>query len=287
MLSGTREGSDIGVSLTDDGGQILVVTNSDGTPALSIGIEGLGDNPIIDATIDGAGDQTILLRDAAGASFSFGLKNVPDDADVDFAAREDGTVEVDVVDSTGEAAGVSILASDVFRAFGITVTYDEPPDGGAATSRVIPGFAGLEDEQGLGGSVTLAATGLTTTSVVSVDLSYTDADLSSAGITEADLRLHRFNTSKGEFEPAGENDRGARAPSGVLGDYGVDTSGNGAWAEVTALGQFVVGVPKVTQGEVEVIPGCAGGGLCGTMGIICLPACFAGLVGMKRRVRRR
>ena len=40
---------------------------------------------------------------------------------------------------------------------------------------------------------------------------------------------------------------GDSAPTGTLGDYGVQTSANSCWAEVSSFGRFAVGVPPAAE----------------------------------------
>ena len=114
-----------------------------------------------------------------------------------------------------------------------------------------------------------------------------------AEINEADLRILRLNEDTNEFEPPGASDVGTGAPTGVLGDYGVQMEFNTAWAEVDTLGTFAVGVP---EGETVIEPppeqpvtGVCGAGAapCGVVGMINWFGMISGLFLMRTRFRRR
>ncbi|NLX12655.1 MAG: hypothetical protein GXY44_03245 [Phycisphaerales bacterium] len=69
-------------------------------------------------------------------------------------------------------------------------------------------------------------------------MAYRDSDWS--GGAASDLRLLHWNEATGRYEYAGINDLGIAAPTGILGDYGVDIETNTVWAEVEELGTFTV-----------------------------------------------
>ena len=73
---------------------------------------------------------------------------------------------------------------------------------------MLPVSKAFEDEQSLGGSVTIDATGLNEGSEIVVALDYTDADVTEAGVTESDFTAYVLNTTSGEYEAPGTNDLG-------------------------------------------------------------------------------
>ncbi len=104
------------------------------------------------------------------------------------------------------------------------------------------------------------------------------------------VRLCRYSEELGRFVDAGTNDIGVGQSTGVLGDVGVDTSGNAAWAVVSRPGVFAVGIPE------DKLADPTGGqrqpALCGSMGIACIPAFWFSLMlfryyGRDSRTARR
>jgi hypothetical protein len=109
------------------------------------------------------------------------------------------------------------------------------------------------------------------------------------GTNEASLRLCRLNPATGIFEAAGERDVGDVTPTGVLGDYGIDTGKNATWAEVDVLGTFAIGVPDPRPAVYldPVLSLMFRMPVCGILWATSLCGTFAGLVGMKLSLRRR
>ncbi len=283
-VSGVDDGSAMDLNFEEDGSQTLTVNNTDGTQAISMNVSGSGTGSEIAVAIDDSGDQTVTVTDSDGGDYIVDLNDLPTAADVNFQIDNQGGASVEVTDPSGDAPNTFLAASNVGSSVTFDVTYDAAPDVQAA--RILPGFPGFENEETLGGSVTLDATGLTTESIITVALTYFEADLNN--IREADVRIQRLNVASGEYEITGDFDAGSSAPTGSLGDYGVDTTNNFAWVETNTLGKFAAGVPRVAQADGgAAMPTCGGGGLCGSMGMLCLPLAFFSLMGLKTTTRRR
>ncbi len=289
VVAGLEEDGDIALSIDENGDQKLVLTNSEGKKALNLQVAGLGDGADIDVTIDDQGNQMVVLTGAGGSTVTLDANSLPEGATLRFSTTDDGAVAVSVTDETGESIDVNIETSGAGDNVVFTITYNTAP----ASAKVVTGFEGFEDDQSLGGSVTINATGLNEGAEIVVSLDYTDADVTEAGVTESDLRAYVLNTTSGEYEAPGANDKGDTEATETLGDYGVDTSINSAWAVVDTLGTFAVGVPKA---EVTPTPtptptpntGLCGSGVapCGAAGIVSWLAMLAGFITLKRRVRR-
>ena len=285
-LDGVGEGFEINVAIGDDGDQTLMVTSPDGSEVLDFSVAGLGAGVQISASIEANGDQTVVVSGESGPTFTLDLNALPEASQVEITVNDDGSLRVDVTDPAGEAVDVSIVASAVGEQVVFHITYNDTTPIDGANLRLVGSLPGFENNESLGGSVTINATGLVDDAAITVSLTYADSDL--AGIAERDLRLLKRNAGTGTFELPGTNDVGVSATTGVLGDFGVNTAENSAWAEVSELGTFAVGVPALSPTDRTDELGCAaGGGLCGTMGMIPLTLTVCGLIGLRRRGRRR
>jgi hypothetical protein len=306
MVDGLDQGADIALTIDEQGDQSLVLTNADGSEALSLDVEGLGEGATVDVSIDEAGDQTVVLSGAGGSTTTLDLNSLPPSSNVVFTTDDAGNVTVSVNNESGEAVDVTIVTTGTGDDVTFVITYNAAPPTDLGGARIIPGFEGFVNTETLGGSVTVSASGLSLQSVVTMQLQYEDADLTN--INEDDLRLLRLNTESGTFEAPGTNDVGVSPGTGVLGDYGVDTPVNSAWAEVSTLGTFAVGLPQtadVPPGQ-DVPPGddddgedgeepppdeptiCgAGAAPCGVVGMINWFLMVSGLFLMRARFRSR
>jgi len=147
--------------------------------------------------------------------------------------------------------------------------------GGSCDAEYVPGgFAALGDTTGLpAGAPCLEAT-LDISNfddggdgVASLLFHYSDAELADAGILdESALRMYWWDGDSWEFDGTGTFYAGA--PTGVLGDYGVNTAGNYAWINVDHGSEWALSVPEPS-----------------TLGLLCMGA--AGLLACVGRRRRR
>jgi FKBP-type peptidyl-prolyl cis-trans isomerase 2 len=284
-VEGLGAGATLDVTLDAEGDQTLVLTDAGGSEALTLDVEGVGSGADVDVTIDAQGDQTVVVTSSDGSKVTLDLNSLPAGSDVKLTKDAAGNLTVTVTDASGEAVDVAIDTSGSTGNVVFTVTYNAP----AASSKLVTGFPGLKDEQSLGGSVVITATGLTEGSVVTVALTYDDADLT--GLVEADLRLVKLNGGTGVYEAAGTNDVGDQAPTGVLGDYGVNTATNTAWAEVSSFSTFAVGILAVASEDPTLqrwlLQSFCGIPMCGLAGFATVPITCIGLLGMKLEMRRR
>ena len=90
------------------------------------------------------------------------------------------------------------------------------------------------------------------TFVATVILCYSEEML--GDLDENELRLHIFNEETGEWELAGTNDVGVSAPTGIVGDYGIDPISNCVWVVLDHLTLFAAGVPLPIPPEPEPEP---------------------------------
>lgn len=297
VVDGVAKGTRVNVSIDDNGAPSITLSNPDGSQTLDLTASGFGHGSKIVLSIDEAGNPMIVITDAAGFTTTLDLNSPPQNAAVRVSTDSPGNVSVGVANDAGDAPDVSIVASGVEGDVVFTVTFNAAP-GNLATAKIVSGLSGFQDGKSLGGSVTIAASGLAEGGVVAVALTYEDADL--AGINEADLRLLRLNESSGAFEPPGTRDVGDMAPTGVAGDWGYDSEKNSAWAVVSELGTFAVGVPEsasappeddasdtgLSDDELEAIPELtqcgAGAAPCGALGLTQSFLMVAGLAAIRR-----
>ncbi len=143
-------------------------------------------------------------------------------------------------------------------------------------------------------SVTIEAMGLLEGALMTVELEYWESD--HAGGDVSDLRLHRLHDETGEYVPAGTNHVGDEHPSDAvryLGDHGHCSRITHVWARVDTLGTFAVGIAEletlpltIGAGDTTGAGGCeAGGGMCGALGMLCLPMTALTMIAMRRRTR--
>lgn len=279
-------GQSASLIVDETGTSQITVENADGTDAALVVITSPADGGEINLAIDESGDVSLLLTDDYGALLSFDVTSPPLGTTLHVARDDANGVRVAVTDPTNDLIGVSFAATEAANEVFLTITYDELPDDGA--ERITPLFPGLANEDALGGSVTIAASGMSPESVMTLIFSYNPADL--VGMNERELRVHRFTNSTGAFEPVGENNRGEGSPTDALGDYGVDTAAHTAWAVVNKLGSFAVGVSDGTLplgiADEPTDGGGASGTICGPIGMICpLFTCLA-LAQMRSRRRQ-
>lgn len=289
-IEGLEEGTTVALETDENGDSTLTLTDSEDNDVFSLAVEGAGEGVEIAVVVNEDGDQAVVMTAADGSAVRLNMFSLPEGSNVTVQTNEDGDVTVAVTDESGEVVDVTIEATGAGDDVTFNVTYNIVDVD--AAGRVIPGFPGFENEETLGGSITITATGLPEDSVVTVALTYDDADLT--GIDEADLRVQKLNKDTGLYEPAGNNDVGVGEPTGVLSDYGVDTDTNSAWAGVSTLGTFAVGVPDNSAYQ-EVVPdgtgtaanqACgAGAAPCGTTGMVTWFMMVSGLVAMRRRYR--
>jgi|GEM_PF-4239011 len=282
QVDGLGTGAGIDVTLDESGDQTVVLTSAVGNEALSLAVNGIGAQAKIDVTIDENGDQVVVVTASDGSAITLDLNALPQGCDVAITKDAAGNVTVNVTDETGQAVDVVIEASGTDNDVAFTVTYNPDPTTSAA-ARMVSGFTGMKDGQSFGGSVTISATGLTASSVITVALTYEDADLS--GVDETALRLFKLNTQTSLYELAGTADVGASTPTGTLGEYGVDTDTNSAWAEVATLGTFAIGLPEGAD-SLPTTPSCFPAG-CGTVGLANMLLFISGMVAIRHRHRRR
>ncbi len=269
----------------DDGGiQTVTVLDSAGDDAFSVVASGYSGNASIDLGLGDDGVVSLLVSASSGSDVSADLSNLPIQADVNVTLVDNDSVTVQASDSSGDLISPSVLISGAGSSVGVSIAYDALPQERDA-GRITPLFPGLVEENALGGSVTISASGLTVDSVVVVALEYSEGDVSS--IDEAKLRVLRFANETGRYESVGSNDRGVGTPSMIPGDFGVDAESNTVWAVVASFGSFVAGVPDNTLSATIVEEGSDGGmtstGICGAVGAVCFPLTMLTLLGMRRR----
>lgn len=295
VLAGIEQGAALDLFVAVDGDQTIAITDADGLNILTLLVKGGTGHSEIRLTIDNDGNQDVAVNGDDGSSIVLDLNAVAQSATVGVGSDDQGNASLSVSHGTGENMDMFLTMSNTLTVVTFGVTYDEDPPANPS-ARIITGFPGLQDEESLGGSVTLSASGLTDESIISMALTYEDSDLQ--GLNETDLRLHRFNPESDLYEPAGTSDVGVGVPTGVLGDYGVEVASNSAWAEVASLGKFAIGVPVSMQLQLDddeiVTPlddtgpaACGAGGMCGALGLITMPMSYLGLIGLRRSMRRR
>lgn len=121
---------------------------------------------------------------------------------------------------------------------------------GEAHAGVIVGFAG---GVGLARSVTIHCDLPAESFVALIEVYYTDEEV--AGLNETQLRLFRWNEAEQQWKLTGTMDRGASAPTGQLGDHGVDIASNRVWAIVDRFSEFSIGLTETSpSGEVPDVP---------------------------------
>ncbi|MBI4719060.1 MAG: hypothetical protein HY763_14740 [Planctomycetes bacterium] len=289
------------LAVDGDGVQTVTVRNADGGVAARLAVAPGWASRGIDLTVDDFGDFELALSAAEPPAATINLEALPEAAQVSVSGGGTGApaISVAVSDPNGERVGAALAITTIEDASGISIVYDVLPEDLAAaeaaddeggTGRVTPLFPGLAEEHALGGSVTLAASGVAVDGVMVVSLAYNPDDVSADD--EPALRLHRFSNAAGAYQPVGSNDRGVGAATVTPGDYGVDTTAHAAWAVVDQLGSFAVGIPDST------LPSTIDGGdddavatptalvprgrLCGVPGVLGFAATFLSLLALRR-----
>lgn len=142
----------------------------------------------------------------------------------------DGQCSLTLTPNSGQGSGHSIAAI---------------ANSGAATQ----GYQGFYNGLGLTGSVTVATDLADGTFVSTIRVGYDPTSLAAAGIYHPEgLSLMIWNAAANSWVPAtgtnvssGANNVGVSAPTGILGDYGVDTAHNFVWAVVDHHSQYAIG----------------------------------------------
>jgi hypothetical protein len=162
----------------------------------------------------------------------------------------DGDFDVTLEDADGNVLGAIVMTG---AGPGQTVTYElieGDPDTGA------PGeeggtFAGFADGVALGRTLVVSSSATPGSYVVTLSLTFTAQELAAAGIEPADVEIHYLDPTQppapGQWVPAGGSDRGESAPTGIVGDSGYITDGDGSvtfWVIVDHLSVFAVGKPE-------------------------------------------
>lgn len=281
------------LSVAGDGSKNVVVEDADESTALTLSITGRADENDIELRVSAERDVTLTLNYESGETVTAALTAQPDGAAMHVEVDADGGFTVAVTDATGDRVGVSFGMTAAEASSSISITWDDLPaeENTDSEGRITPRFPGFLNEDALGGSVTLGATGATSESAMILSLFYADADVEN--LDETELRVHRFENSTGAFEPVGSNQRGIGAAGGAVGDFGVDGDGNAAWCVTDQLGTFAVGVtddtlPAIVEDDDLGGNGLGGstGGICGAVGTVGLVPMLLGLVAMRpRRVR--
>lgn len=167
-----------------------------------------------------------------------------------------GTATLAVEADNGEpAARVSITGGQAGQS--VTVAVHEGDEAG------MHGFAGFAGGLGISKSMVISSALPSGSFAAVVELYYTDAEL--GALEEAELRLFRFNSATSQWELAGTNDVGVSAPTGNVGDYGVDPANNRVWAVVDHFSQFAAGKADVAELDLNNLPGPIRCGACGTL----------------------
>lgn len=277
------------LSVAGEGARQIVVNDDDGVVALVLNLTGRGAAHEIDLRVTAERDATLTLRYESGESMTLALTRQPNGAEVAMHVEDDGSLTVIVTDPSAERIGVSVALTGLESSSGLSVAYDELPAESDEQPRVTPHFPGFQNEEAVGGSVTLSALGMGPAGVAVVSLHYPESD--AANLEESRLRVHRFENSAGAFVAAGTNNRGLGAASERLGDFGVDPDNNTAWCVVDRLGTFAVGVPAATlpatveeDGEGNGLGG-SSRGPCGVLGSLGILPIVLGLAVIRPRHR--
>jgi hypothetical protein len=306
QLNGFDSDATINLTFDDMGGSMLVIQDRNGNPLQHLSMTGFEQGTTVALETSADGSRRIVLQ-SDRSTVSLNLRDLPDGTELNVTHDETEQITVEVFDPTGQRADVSITTAKHGGIITFDIQYDDTTAGNTA-ARVVPGVSGLRDGLAYGGTVTIDAATASIESIYLVSLMYDDKDV--FDFDERELRLHRYDDIETIFVPAGDNDVGVNAPTGLLGDYGVETESNGAWSETDQLGRFAIGRPieSLTEDEsgagdqVEnmqdmkdndeppppsAAPPDCGGGVCGVLGVIYLPVMILGLIGLKRTAGHR
>lgn len=150
------------------------------------------------------------------------------------AITTDAPVSVALSDPTGETTVVALKIETASAAGNVVLNANAS---GEAHGGVTVGFAG---GAGLARSVTVHSDLPPGSFTALLQLYYTDEEV--AGLDESGLRLFRWNDTEQQWKHAATTDRGVSAPTGQLGDHGVDSSNNRVWAIVDRFSEFGIGL---------------------------------------------
>lgn len=264
----------------------VTVTNADGSDALTLSATGPGEEVDVLLTMAAADTLEVVLS-SGEVTLTLSVSGTPAGAALEATLGGDGETQVRIADPARERAGVSLIATALANNASLGFVFEELPEDAAA--RVTPGYPGLRDEIGYGGSVAVSANGISADTLLVVGLHYDVEDL--GALAESELRLHRFSHAAGQYELVGTNNRGAGSATRQAGDFGVDPFLGEVWAVTEDPGSFVIGATRATMPSIidpndAVGPmGSVFGPMCGSVGALMFGAMFVSLVGL-RRIRR-
>jgi phosphodiesterase/alkaline phosphatase D-like protein len=269
--AGTAYGSQI--SFTTSAVPAAVVTDGNGGAAISNGtlsgeVGGFDpDLPVTLETDDEDGTTTLTIGSTESPTLTTILSNVGEGASISVDANEttqQKTVEITqqsgrkvtlvlVAFPTGANVGVDLgnsqILGNITNAVGqaMDVTIETTDSGGNITFTLTwhPPVSNPEAKTiwtTPNGSVSVEANGLTSNAAFTIALSYVGLNLGQT--PEANLRVLKLDGTTGDFAVAGTSDKQTASATGVLGDYGINTSAKTVWVETNTLGTYAVGVPK-------------------------------------------
>lgn len=278
----TTQAQTASLSIDEFGDRVVSVFDETGATVLTASFSGLGEALTIDLNVGEAGSYVFGIVGDQPVSFSFA--GVPTGVEASITVDAAGGLTINVIDPLQQVVDASLFVPAVGDAAAFSITYVDDPQPDQA-ERLVPGFPGLDNEESLGGAVALSATGLAAGTVMTVALTYDGDD--KPGVEEADLRLTVLDEDTGVYSPAGTNDTGISEPPGALGDYGIDVDRNAAWANVSTLGTFAIGIPQSTLAATIDDDGSGGADMCGGLGIVGLLPMFFVLAGWRSAAVRR
>jgi photosystem II stability/assembly factor-like uncharacterized protein len=268
-VSGFDPNLPVSIDTNDNGSQVLTIGNNT-SPRFSAAISGTADGTTLTASTNSTTQQdTIQISQPSGRKITVILVQFPDGSNV---GLDLGNQEIlsSVTNASGSALNVDIQTVDNGGDITFIVTYHAPAsNSNAKTVWTAPG-----------GSVTIKADGINDGDVYKLSLSYANISLGDAA--ESDLRLLRV-ADEGTMSAAGTNDCGEKATTDILGDYGVLTSADIVWANVSTLGTFAVGVPDEEGSIVEVKTITTYG--CNALGLVVLTIMTVGFIGLGKQSR--
>ncbi|MCP4589338.1 MAG: hypothetical protein GY842_01205, partial [bacterium] len=281
-VTGLGPAGGVSVGFGADGKPAVVLTPAESVAAASLQIDGVGVGGKVAAVVDEMTDQLLTLTTANGERVRLALESLPVPAKVAVSV-DDADVTVLVVDGTSDEVSTTLAATNVDDDIELAIAYNPPPVAYMG-GRIVTGFWGFEQEEALGGSVTISTDGSEPDAGLAVALSYSDHDASQ--VDENQLRLQRLRTNTGVYEPAGTHDVGVSQPTDVLGEYGVDPDLNSAWAKVAEGGTFAVGMPDDDLADLTIQSDPAPaprGGACGAVGMLTWSLTLTGLIALRQR----
>ncbi len=277
FISGLENDGGIDLAIDSNGKQSFVFAGSNGVAVFSMDLVGVGTNGSIAVAIDEQGDQQVVITNSAGIETTFDFNSIPAAATVILDFTVAGGLFIEVIDAAGKSGDLSIEVSGTGDGTTFAITYNDRD-----SAKIVTDLPGFEGEISVGGSVTVAGDNLSDDAQATVALTYLDSDLS--GIAESSLRLQKRDKNTGIYVAAGTNDVGQKAPTGITGDYGIETDKNSTWAEVDEFGTFAVGIPQIIDPETKT--GCGSGASpCGAAGVLSWSVMLLGLAAMKRKQR--